>query len=152
METARVESGSRCYPLRMKRHLRVVPLILIVALAACRSTGAPAPQAASLNQQIQLAPNEQAVYEPQGLTVEFIRVVEDSRCPRDTTCVWAGEVKVQVATRLGTAAPVQHEIKAGEHASVGAFRVSVVDVQPERLSTREIPQEEYRVTLKVEQE
>ena len=135
----------------MKRH-RLVPLLLIVTLAACRSTGAPALHAASLNQEVQLAPKEQAAYGPQGLTVEFVRVVEDSRCPSDTTCVWAGEVKVQVATRIKPAEPAQqHEIKAGESATVGAFQVIVVNVQPEKLSTREIPQEEYRVTLKVEQ-
>jgi hypothetical protein len=130
----------------------LVPLLLIVTLAACRSTGAPAPRAASLNQEVQLAPKEQATFGSRGLTVEFVRVVEDSRCPSDTTCVWAGEVKVQVATRTDAAGPVQqHEIKAGESAAVGAFHVIVVNVQPERLSTREIPPEEYRVTLKVEQ-
>lgn len=130
---------------------RLVTLLLVVTLAACRSTGAPGPRAASLNQEVQLAPGDQAIYEPHGLTVEFVRVVEDSRCPTDTTCVWAGEVKVQVATRTGTAEAIQHEIKAGEHATVGAFRVLVVNVQPERLSTREIPPEDYRVTFKVEQ-
>jgi hypothetical protein len=135
----------------MKRHYRRVPLVLIVALAACRSTGEPAPRTASLNQEIQLAPAEQAAYPQQGLTVEFVRVVEDSRCPTDVECVWAGEVKVQVATRMNQAGPAQHEIKAGEHASVGAFRVFVVNVEPVPVSTRQIPPEEYRVTLKVEQ-
>lgn len=135
----------------MKRpHL--IALLLIVTLAACRSTGAPAAHAASLNQEVELAPKEQAAYGPQGLTVEFVRVVADSRCPKDTTCVWAGEVTVEVATRAGsTAAVQQHEIKAGESATVGAFQVMVVNVQPEKLTTREIRQEEYRVTLKVEQ-
>lgn len=28
--------------------------------------------------------------------VTFVRVVEDSRCPEGTECVWAGEVKVEV--------------------------------------------------------
>ena len=135
----------------MKRHHALVPLLLIVALAACRSIGAPAPRSAGLNQEIQLAPNEQVAYQQQGLTVEFVRVTEDSRCPTDTTCVWAGEVKVQLATRTANAEPVQHEIKAGEYATVGAFRVLVVNVQPVRDSAREIPQEDYRVTLKVEQ-
>jgi hypothetical protein len=133
----------------MKRH-RLVLLLLIATLAACRSTGAPAPHAASLKQEIQLAPKQQAAYGPQGLTVEFIRVVEDSRCPSDVECVWAGEVKVEVATRINTAEAVKHEIKAGEHATVGAFRVGIVNVHPVPVSTRQIPQEEYRVTLKVE--
>jgi hypothetical protein len=133
----------------MSRHRYLVPLLSIVTLAACRSTGAPAPHTASLDQEVLLAPKEQAVYEQQGLTIEFVRVVEDSRCPSDATCVWAGEVKVQVATRLNDAAATQHEIKAGEPATVGAFRVDVVKVQPERILTREIAPEEYRVTVKV---
>lgn len=133
----------------MTRHLYLVPILLLAALVACRSAGSPAPHAASLNQEIQLAPKEQAVYEQQGLTVEFIRVVDDSRCPTDVTCIWAGEVKVQLSTRMHTAEPVQHEITAGQHATVGEWRVVVVRVQPERTSTRQISPEEYRVTLRV---
>jgi hypothetical protein len=64
--------------------------------------------------------------------------------------VWAGEVKVQVSTRIDDAEAVRHEIVAGQHATVDDLRVVVVQVQPERLSTREIAPEEYRVTLRVE--
>ena len=96
-----------------------------------------------------MAPSEQAVFGQQGLTVEFVRVVEDSRCPSDGTCVWAGEVKVQLSTRINAAEPVQHEITAGQHATVGKFHVVVVQVQPQRISTREISPAEYRVTLRV---
>lgn len=135
----------------MQRPHSVVSLVLIVALTACQSNGAPAPRAASLNQEIELAPQERAAYGPQGLSVEFVRIVEDSRCPTDVECVWAGEVIVQVATRIDKAQAEQHQIKAGEHATVGAFRVFVVKVEPLPISTRQIPQEEYRVTLKVEQ-
>jgi hypothetical protein len=134
----------------MKVHHSLVPLLLIVALAACRSAGSAAPHAAELNQSIQLAPGEQAAFGLQRLNVEFVRVVEDSRCPSDATCVWAGEVKVQLSTRLDTAEAVRHEIVAGQHATVGDLRVVVVQVQPERLSTREIAPEEYKVTVRVE--
>lgn len=135
----------------MTRHHSLVALLLTVTLVACRSAGAPEPRAASLNQEIQLAPREQAVFPQQGLNVEFVRVVEDTRCPTDVTCVWAGEVKVQLATRINAAEPVQHEITAEQPATIGGFRVVVVRVQPERISTRQIAPEEYRVTLKLEQ-
>jgi hypothetical protein len=134
----------------MTHHHYLVPLLLSVALVACRSAGGPAAHAASLDQEIQLAPTEQAAFGQQGLSVEFIRVVEDSRCASDVTCVWAGEVKVQLATRNDAAEAVQHEITAGQHAAVGEFRLAVVQVQPEKISTREISPEEYRVTLKLE--
>jgi hypothetical protein len=152
MRKQRESDEARAVILSGMRHRYLVPLLLIVTLAACRSTGAPTAHAASLDQEVLLAPKEQATYASQGLTVEFVRVVEDSRCPKDTTCVWAGEVKVEIATRVGSAAAVQqHQIKSGESATAGKFQVMVVNVQPEKLSTREIPQEEYRVTVKVEQ-
>lgn len=133
----------------MTRH-HALALLLTVTLAACQSTSAPAPHAASLNQEIQLAPGEQAAYSQQGLSVEFVRVVDDSRCPSDVTCVWAGEIKVQLSTRIKAAEAVQHEITAGQPATVGDFRLIVVQVQPEPISTRPISPEEYRVTLRVE--
>lgn len=133
----------------MKYHHALVPLLLAVALVACKSGGAPASHTANLDQEIQLAPKQQAVFDRHGLTVEFVRVVEDSRCPTDVTCVWAGEVKVQLSTRIDAAAAEQHEITAGQPATVGEFQLFVVNVQPERISTREISADEYRLTLKV---
>jgi len=31
-----------------------------------------------------------------GLQIEFLEVLEDSRCPRNTTCVQAGQAKIKV--------------------------------------------------------
>lgn len=135
----------------MNRYHYVALLLLTVTLvAACQPTGGNARRAASLDQQIYLAPRHRAVLHQLGLTVEFVRVVEDSRCPSDTTCVWAGEVKVQISTRVYRTPAVQHEITAGQHATVGDYRVVVVRVQPEPISTRTISPDEYRVTLRVE--
>ncbi|PKD21763.1 hypothetical protein APR41_01920 [Salegentibacter salinarum] len=32
----------------------------------------------------------------EGKTIRFKEVVSDSRCPRDVTCVWAGEAKILI--------------------------------------------------------
>jgi hypothetical protein len=39
------------------------------------------------------------------LTVTFLRVEEDSRCPRGVTCVWAGNARVAVEISVGDGAP-----------------------------------------------
>lgn len=31
-----------------------------------------------------------------GITVKFLEVVEDSRCPKDVSCIWAGRAIVKV--------------------------------------------------------
>lgn len=126
----------------MKPYRYLIPLLLSIAFTACRS--------AEPYQTIELAPGEKAAFGSPKLNVEFVRVVEDTRCPSDATCVWAGEVKVQLLTRLGTAEAVSHEIAVGQQATVGERRVTVVQVQPERTSTGEIAPQQYRVTVKVE--
>lgn len=32
----------------------------------------------------------------ENAAVKFIKVLEDSRCPKDVTCIWAGQVKLLV--------------------------------------------------------
>ncbi len=36
------------------------------------------------------------VVDLEGTFLQFARVLEDSRCPPDTTCVWAGELVVEM--------------------------------------------------------
>ena len=61
--------------------------------------------------EIQVRPNEEfslsigrsAVGTGEGLKIEFEEVVEDSRCPRDVTCVWAGRVTCMIKlTQIGS--------------------------------------------------
>ena len=34
-----------------------------------------------------------------GASITLVAVVEDSRCPRDTTCIWAGKAVVKILVR-----------------------------------------------------
>lgn len=35
-----------------------------------------------------------------GVAITLVAVLEDSRCPRDTTCIWAGEAVVKILVRV----------------------------------------------------
>lgn len=87
-------------------------LFAAFALAACASpAGGLGPQA-SLPQHIQedLAQREAALHEQgvviaainqtadlgQGLRVRPLEVLEDSRCPQNARCVWAGRLRLRV--------------------------------------------------------
>lgn len=49
-------------------------------------------------------------------TVKFIKVLEDSRCPKDVTCVWAGRARIMVeVTEMGKN-PVEMELLFGGRA------------------------------------
>lgn len=51
---------------------------------------------ARLGDEMSLPIGQTAVVSGEGLTIEFRSVPEDSRCARDVTCVWAGQVRCAV--------------------------------------------------------
>ena len=47
------------------------------------------------------------------VTVKFIAVLEDSRCPINARCIWAGNAKVSVRVAKGRSAPKTFELNSG---------------------------------------
>jgi hypothetical protein len=62
--------------------------ILILPLAACGN--APPQVQADLGQEFSLSIGQTAAIKGEALRITFEDVVEDSRCPSDVTCIWAG--------------------------------------------------------------
>lgn len=102
---------------------------------------------------VTLAPGEGVTVQDgrERLDLQFAAVVEDSRCPVDVTCVWAGQATVRV--HLG--ARGTHDIVTGAGApgvvEVDGWRVEVVTVEPEPHSERPIAAGDYRVTFRIGQ-
>ena len=120
-------------------------LLLAVALAACGRDGS----AANLNEPVQLAPGQSAIFKAEKLEVTFVRVSADSRCPTDVTCFWQGTVTVQLAIR-SDGKVTQHEADASNDVAINGYVVDVLDVLPARGSqSQQIAPADYRVTLKV---
>ncbi len=47
------------------------------------------------------------------VSIKFIKVLEDSRCPKDVTCVWAGQAKVLVEVSVSGKESKQVELLFG---------------------------------------
>jgi len=65
-------------------------IMLTMTTFACGATGV------SLGQEFSLRIGESAFIKGEDLSIKFIKVVEDSRCPRGVECVWAGRVVCEV--------------------------------------------------------
>ncbi|HEX8844282.1 MAG TPA: hypothetical protein VF791_06545 [Pyrinomonadaceae bacterium] len=72
--------------------LAVIPLLFVFATAAGSAAGDV--QRAALDQEFEIKVGEKVLIERADLLVRFERVAEDSRCPRNVKCVWAGNGKV----------------------------------------------------------
>ena len=124
---------------------------------ATRRAGAP--QTARVGREFKVRVGRAVTFKRESLRLKFASVENDSRCPKDVTCVWAGnaEVLIEVSTtgargkrtlRLNTNASRQ---SAGE----GRYRrytVKLVGLSPYPRSGHKIEAGEYTATLLVVKE
>ena len=80
--------------MKAKQAVTVVAVLLllglVVGISACSKQ--PVNLSAELNQPFILEPGQTAMLKNESLSVRFIEIVSDSRCPRGVQCIWAGEV------------------------------------------------------------
>lgn len=54
-----------------------------------------------LGEPFQLAIGQEGRLKSEDLVIRFEKVVADSRCPRDVTCVWEGDAEIQIRALRG---------------------------------------------------
>ncbi len=77
-----------------------------------------------------------------GPKVTPVALLEDSRCPTDTRCIWAGRVRVTVRVDLGRGSQMR-ELTQGQPVPVADGTLELVAVQPDR-TEHPIAPEAYR--------
>jgi len=84
-----------------------------------------------------------------GITITPLETLEDSRCPADVQCVWAGRVRLRatLTSGMGTAEQV---FELGTPITTEAERITLSDVSPAPLSGTSIAESDYRFTFFVE--
>ena len=123
--------------------------LLAATIAAC-SPDAPSQTRSDLPATLVLEPGVAVAVAGTDLELRLIKIVSDSRCPRDVTCVWAGEVLVRFSVRSGNTPAMEHEVVAGNNVRVGAYLIEVQKVEPEPVENQKISPREFRVTVRVE--
>jgi hypothetical protein len=127
--------------------------IVLLSLVGCTGGREASPDAidsASGDQDATLAIGESRQL-PGGLTLTLKAVSDDSRCPQDVTCVWAGSVAagLQLGTSGGDTAVTLNSGLAPQAATFGGWRVTLGPVNPAPTSGQPIPPDAYRVTLQL---
>lgn len=134
----------------------IVPLFCLFILAACTAPSPAAPE-----------PSEHAIGEsfttPHGkmemvgkkVLVSLAEVMEDSRCPRRVTCVWQGAAKVRIGVTIQESGIVHQDVElatfpeATRVASIGGYRIELVDLAPYPDAPGPTDSAKYTVTLRV---
>jgi len=99
--------------------------------------------------------NELIIFDNEDLKIELLSV-EDSRCPIDVSCVWAGDALIHMSVRSNDDTA---EFKLNSNPTVdGAitevelfgYLITLIDISPEPKSTNEIELEDYVINLDVQ--
>lgn len=132
------------------------PTATVVPSATAQSspatTSAAKTVSARLGRDVAMHIGDTAAVEGEGVTVEFVSVVEDSRCPVGVQCVRAG--RVVVAVRVSRAGQAGEEInlasdpKDASAKTVNGYTVALVNVQPAKTVPGPSPSE-YVITVVV---
>ena len=110
-----------------------------LALAACATVPpADAGPTAGLNQ----------VAAVNGLRIRPIELVEDSRCPANVQCVWAGRLTVR-ARMNGSGWTQIRDFQLGYPQAVDQYLVTLVSAEPPKSAPGPIDANAYRFTFAV---
>jgi hypothetical protein len=116
---------------------RLILPIVCVILAACVTTPtAAADPTARLGE----------VATVEGLSIRPLRVVEDSRCPINARCIWAGRVVLHTEV-WSAGGRVTYNLVLGEPVEHGGGRLALVAAEPGRMAGSETEPGAYQFTF-----
>lgn len=102
--------------------------------------------------QVKLLINKQKIVTKDKLTIKFASLVEDSRCPVDTNCIWAGNAKIQIKISSAKNAAKTFELNTNlnpQIVSFAGYEIKLVNLTPQPASNIRINRNGYAATLAV---
>jgi hypothetical protein len=132
-----------------KMKLAIFPLLFVLTTAVLAEPATDVKQVA-LNQEFEIKVGQRVSVE--GLKIDFEAVTEDSRCPVDVTCVWAGNAKVILKLRKMGRRPAQLKLNTGlepKHQPYDGYDVKLAGISPPRKKGEKIKRGDYVARLVV---
>jgi len=102
-------------------------------------------------EQLELKNGEQKTTKTGRVTIKFLELIEDSRCPADVNCVWAGVARIKVRlSKNGKSA--DFELNTNQTDKPAVFRglsVALKDLKPRQSTTSKYSPSAYSALLTV---
>lgn len=121
--------------------LAILALPAALAMSACATT-----RAAPLPDGSDVALGQKAYVD--GPIVQPVEVLEDSRCPMNARCVWAGRVRVKMVWIRGNGEKQPFEATLGEPTQLADGQFTLESVRPEKMTNVAIKPADYRFSFR----
>ena len=129
-----------------KLSLFVCTSLLAVVTAACSSPTEPSEPTA-----VTLAPGQST--QVGGLSVKFVGVTLDTRCPADVMCIQAGDAFVKLETMALGAGQRSFELQllnpTQRTTTHGSYSIELLELNPYPFLSQPFPPAAYRVTVRI---
>lgn len=141
----------------MNKRYKAGILAVVVLLGACSSNqseptdASPSVITVQVGQTFELKPGQTA--QLGQLQIAFRGVSQDSRCPSDVQCVWAGDATVRINAAYARMAWQPFDLHTGVEPRSARYRdntITVVELKPGTHSGRQIAASDYVLTLRVD--
>lgn len=89
------------------------------------------------------------------LTIQFVSLLEDSRCPAGAQCIQAGEARIKIQIKNGKGARRTFEIGTranNQTVSFAGYAIRLVDVAPHPAANVRIDRSGYKATFEAVRE
>lgn len=86
-----------------------------------------------------------------GVNITLNKIVEDSRCPIDAICVWAGNLTANVTLQSDTDKETVNIVSGSKEKNFDMFRITLEEVYPSVKSNVSIDEKDYLLVFKVRQ-
>ena len=126
------------------------PFLLALCLLPATACSGNSPSGPTpVDREVVLATGQTAEFDS-GLSVRFVSVIGDSRCPIDAVCIAGGDAIVRIHVAAGTGRG-DRDLHTGDMQPItfDDVEVRLVELTPYPFSGRETPQGDYRATLRV---
>ena len=103
-------------------------------------------------ERVSLRINKQKKLSRSKLTIKFVSLVEDSRCPTGTNCVWAGNatIKVKVSNARGESKIFELNTNTGAKGdTLGGYQFTLETLTPHPANNIRIDRNGYTATFSV---
>lgn len=113
-----------------------------------------APASVGLDQTFNLQGGQSARINAEDLTIQFTRIVQDSRCPSDVQCIRAGDVTVGLTVSKGSNTQALELTSGAAETATSAkfddYTVKLSEVRPtSKTSTQTLSLADYTISLSV---
>lgn len=105
-----------------------------------------------LGEEFKLGLGKSAAVRGEGLEIEFVSVVEDSRCPQGVDCIWEGNARVRLRLKRARGTPAEIELNTNlepQRAAADGYEVRLTSLAPYPQANQPVDQKSYVATLEV---